>query len=217
MILDWGHRRFHRRTERNQGDCEKVSLPEDGKDLTRPGKIAGTLAYMAPERLRGESSSPQADLYALGVLLYYMLTLQLPFQRKTLAAFRKIAANERLIDPIEAAPYRDIPHQLATVCRKCLAFSPAERYKSVEELIAEIKNYIEGKAEWIPIASLNPAHPQDWQFQENILVAKHIAITSDFEETEWAALMISKKSFASNVKLEAKIRLHPDCRGIGFC
>ncbi len=104
--------------------------------MTRPGKITGTLAYMAPERLTGKSSSVQTDIYALGVILYQMLTLQLPFQRKTIAAFRKQIHTEELIDPIEMAPYRDIPHQLAQVGRKCLARSEKDRYKSVEELIA---------------------------------------------------------------------------------
>ena len=94
------------------------------------------------------------------------------------------------------APYRDIPHQLAAVCRKCLAFSPEQRFKDVEELIAEIKSYSEGQAQWIPAASLHPDRAEDWQFQENILPAQHIAITHDLDETEWAALMISQKSFA---------------------
>ena len=213
MILDWGIADFISEIKREKTTDQEVDADED---LTRPGKIAGTLAYMAPERLSGESSSVQADIYALGVMLYYMLTLQLPFQRKSIAAFRKIASLEQLTDAIEAAPYRDIPHQLATVCRKCLAFSPEKRFKSVEELITEIKSYIEGQAQWIPMASLQPSRSEDWQFQENVLPAKHIAITRDLDETEWCAFMISRKSFASSVKIEVSIRLHPECRGIGF-
>ena len=88
-------------------------------DLTRPGKITGTLAYMPPERLTGGNpSSVQTDVYALGVILYQLLTLQLPFQRKTIAAFRKTLHTEELIDPVEMAPYRDVPHELAAVCEE---------------------------------------------------------------------------------------------------
>ncbi len=213
MILDWGIADFITELKRENATDD---VHEAEEDLTRPGKIAGTLAYMAPERLSGESSSVQADIYALGVMLYYMLTLQLPFLRKSIASFRKTASLERLTDPIEAAPYRDIPHQLAAVCRKCLSLSPEQRFHSVEELITEIKNYSEGQAQWIPIASLHPGRSEDWQFQENVLPAKHIAITRDLDETEWCAFMISKKSFASSVKLEVNVSLMPGCRGLGF-
>lgn len=213
MILDWGIADFINHI----GDEEP--LPENkisGEDLTRPGKITGTLAYMAPERLTGKSSSIQTDLYALGVILYQMLTMQLPFQRKTIAAFRKQVHSEVLIDPIEMAPYRDIPHQLSEVCRRCLARSMQERYQTVEELIGEIKSYIEGRPEWILAAELKPDRKEDWQFQENILLAKNIAITRSIDVTEWAELMISKAAFANNMRLEAEVRLSEQGHGLGF-
>jgi serine/threonine protein kinase/tetratricopeptide (TPR) repeat protein len=215
MILDWGIADFISELAIQPKESSDT-LSDFRENLTRPGKITGTLAYMAPERLFGEASTPSADIYSLGVMLYYMLTLQLPFQRKSIAAFRKTAANEKLIDPIEAAPYRDVPHQLSAVCRKCLAVSSHERFHNVEELITEIKRYSEGHAQWISMASLCPTRPEDWQFQENILPAKHIAITRDLDETEWAALMISCKNFASSVKIEVAIRLLPESRGIGL-
>ncbi|HSX10460.1 MAG TPA: protein kinase [Chlamydiales bacterium] len=213
MILDWGIADFIDQIGKEKPlPAKKVS----GEDLTTPGKITGTLAYMAPERLTGKSSSVQTDLYALGVILYQMLTLQLPFQRKTIAAFRKQVHSEELIDPIEMAPYRDIPHQLSEVCHRCLARSETERYKSVEELIGEIKSYIEGRPEWILAAELDRERKEDWQFQENILLAKNIAITRSLDVTEWAELMISKSAFANNMRLEAKVRLGEKGQGLGF-
>lgn len=215
MILDWGIADFISEIFPETMPSSSAKVPCE-EDLTRPGKIAGTLAYMAPERLLGVASSVQADIYALGVILYYMLTLQVPFQRKTLAQFRKQVKNERLVEPIEAAPYRDIPQELSSACAKCLAFSPKDRFASVEELIAEIKSYIEGQARWIPVAALNPKRPDDWQFQENVLSSKHIAIARDLDETQWSALMISRKSFASNIKIETKVRMQLGCKGLGI-
>ncbi len=213
MILDWGIADFIDKI----GEDEPLPVSRiAGEDLTRPGKITGTLAYMAPERLTGKSSSVQTDLYALGVILYQMLTLQLPFQRKTIAAFRKQVHNEQLIDPVEMSPYRDIPHQLSHVCRKCLARSEQDRYKNVEELIGEIKSYVEGRPEWILAAELRPDQKEDWQFQENILLAKNIAITRSIDVTEWAELMISKAGFANNMRLEADVRLSEKGHGLGF-
>jgi serine/threonine-protein kinase len=213
MILDWGIADFIDQISKEEPlPAKKIS----GEDLTRPGKITGTLAYMAPERLVGKSSSIHTDLYALGVILYQMLTFQLPFQRKTIAAFRKQVHNEVLIDPVEMAPYRDIPRQLSEVCRKCLAPSEELRYKNVEELIAEIKSFIEGHSEWILAAELDLKRKEDWQFQENILLAKNIAITQSLDVTEWAELMISKGAFANNMRIEAEVKLAEEGQGLGF-
>lgn len=213
MILDWGIADFIDQIGKEEAlPARKVR----GDDLTKPGKITGTLAYMAPERLLGKSSSVQTDLYALGVILYQMLTLQLPFQRKTIAAFRKQVNNEELIDPIEMAPYRDIPHQLSEVCRRCLARSIKNRYQNVEELIREVKNYIEGKPLWVMGAELKLSRKEDWIFQENILLAKNIAITRSLDVTEWAALMISREPFGINLRLDVDLSIKPRGHGLGF-
>lgn len=213
MILDWGIADYIDRLE----DESSPPVKQRGEEnLTRPGKIAGTLAYMPPERLTGNSCSVQTDIYALGVILYQLLTLQLPFQRKTLSTFRKQVHSEELIDPVEMAPYRDIPHQLAGICKKCLAREVSSRYTSVEALIAEVKNYIEGRPEWIFLGHLDLKRKEDWQFQENILLAKHIAITRSLDVTEWAALMISRRSFPENIKIEADVQMGTNGQGLGI-
>jgi len=215
MILDWGIADFIDQIGK-EDPITSVKGSSKNADLTRPGKITGTLAYMAPERLLGKSSSVQTDIYALGVILYQLLTLQLPFQRKTIAAFRKQLASEEMIDPVEMAPYREIPHQLAAIASKCLARSEKERYQSVEELLSEVKNYIEGRPEWIFLGELDLSRKEDWQFQENILLAKHIAITHSLDVTEWAALMISHKSFTNNLRFDADVQMGPKGQGLGF-
>ncbi|MCC6127919.1 MAG: protein kinase, partial [Chlamydiae bacterium] len=214
MILDWGIADFIDQLKK-EAPLSVKNLP-NGEDLTRPGKVTGTLAYMAPERLKNKSSSVQTDIYAFGVILYQILTLQLPFQRKTIAAFRKTADTEQLIDPIEMAPYRDIPHQLAFICKKCLAKDSSERFRTMIELINELKNYIEGRPDWIETARLDPKKKSDWQFQENILLARHIAISRNLDVTEWAEFMVSKASFAHNMRLEAKVRVTKESQGLGF-
>ena len=215
MILDWGIADF---IDSLDGDEKLPELRgrETGENLTRPGKITGTLAYMAPERLKGQSSSIQTDLYALGVILYQMLTLQLPFQRKSVAAFRKQVALERMSSPTEIAPYREIPEQLAAICDKALNSDPLKRFQSVEELLEELKNYVEGKPEWVLAATLEIKRKEDWLFQENVLLSKHLAISRSLDVTQWAALSISKKTFADNVVLELDIQIGEDGEGVGL-
>lgn len=214
MILDWGLANFIDQITKE--DIPLVKKTSEKNQATRPGKIAGTLAYMAPELIMGKTSSIQTDIYALGVILYQMLTLHLPFQRKTLASFRKQLKREELIDPIEMAPHRDIPQQLAAVANKCLSLSEKIRYKTVEDLINDLKKYVEGRSEWILMTTLNLTDNEDWQLEENVLLAKHIAITKTLDSTSWAYLRISRKSFSDNIKIEASIRLEQDSQGVGF-
>jgi serine/threonine protein kinase len=140
LILDWGIAEYFNKNKPLQ----------IGKK-----KIPGTLTYMPPERALGVDDSPSTDIYALGVILYQILTLRLPFPRTNLADFRKAMKHERLIDPSEMAPYRDIPLQLADIVKKCLSPLQSERFQTVEDLIFELNNYIEGKPEWIMAAALD--------------------------------------------------------------
>ncbi len=214
MILDWGLANF---VDQISKEIVPKIKKNNAKDLvTRPGKVAGTLAYMAPELITGKHASVQTDIYALGVILYQMLTLQLPFHRKTIASFRKQMNKEELVPPIEMAPHREIPHQLAAVATKCLNPTIAHRYKNLEELIADIKRYVDGKPEWVLMATLDLQNSEDWLLEENILLAKHIAITKNLASTAWAALKISRKTFVDNIKIEADVRLDAESQGVGF-
>lgn len=211
LILDWGLAEYLDRVHQEQLE-EIPELPH----LTRLGKVVGTLSYLSPERALGEPASEQSELYALGVILYQLLTLKLPFKRLDLPTFQTTVQYEELIDPIEAAPYRDIPRKLADIVKKCLQPSKDLRYKHVFELLAEIETYIEGRPEWILTAELNTDKKTDWEFQENVVLAKHIAITRSTEVMEWISLMISRASFSGNTKLEAAVRLGESGGGIGF-
>ena len=211
LILDWGLAEYIDRIHN-----ETLEEIPGSSHLTRPGKVVGTLSHLAPERASGEHASEQSDLYALGVILYQMLTLTLPFNRIDLPSFQKTVQYEEFIDPIEAAPYRDIPRKLADIAKKCLQPQKNFRYQHVSELIGDIETYIEGRPEWILTAELKIENKEDWEFQENVLLAKHIAITRSTEVMEWVSLMISRGSFSGNTKLETTLRLGESGGGIGF-
>ncbi len=213
LLLDWGLADFIGKSEIFSEIDENE---KDYKDLTRPGKVPGTLNYIAPERVRGEPSQTTTDIYSLGILLYQLLTLRVPFQRTSVAHFRKTMHLEKLIDPFEAAPYRDIPQHLADIAKRCLRYDPNERFQSVDDIIAELKSFLEGKPEWIPMDELNMASKHDWEFQENVLLVKHAAITRSPEVMEWVGLMISRASFSGNTKLETRLKMGRECQGMGF-
>ncbi len=209
MILDWGLAQVA-----GEGD-DLEEFPGASPHLTRPGKVVGTLAYLAPERVGGKPASEQTDLYALGVILFQILTLKLPFKRGDLETFQKRWMHEQVPDPIETAPDRDIPHALSQMALRILSPDPQHRYTSVGELIADLELFLEGKPDWIVIQRLDIDQKEDWEFQEMIMLAKHMAI-SRLREMEWVSLMISKASFPGNIRLETTVKLQEDCHGIGF-
>jgi serine/threonine-protein kinase len=100
---------------------------------TAAGEVIGTPAYMAPEQARGQEVTPATDVYAVGIMLYELLSGRRPFddEADALALLFKHAYDEPL--PLqEAAP--GVPDSLAAVTMKALAKDPKDRYQSAEEL-----------------------------------------------------------------------------------
>lgn len=219
IILDWGLAKLIKQeTELEEISIENVKETEKNPlyHLTHIGKVVGTVAYMAPERALGQPANFQTDIYSLGVILYQILTLRSPFKRESLKEFRQNMQREKLPDPMQIAPYRDIPHTLAQVVQKCLSTALDQRYHTVDELIHDIENYIEGRSDWFKIAELDSNRKTDWEFQENVFIAEHVAITRGTEISDWVNLMISKGSFQENTKIEAKVKIGEKGHGIGF-
>lgn len=213
VILDWGLAQY---IDEPQEANEEVDVKENHPDLTHPGKIVGTLAFMAPERALGAPASIQTDIYSLGVILYQILTLQVPFIRASLKDFRKSHAYEKYIPPEELAPYRDVPPRLSRIVKECLDADPKARYQKTEELIHDIQCHMEGRSEWFESARLNINKKEDWEFQENVLISKHIAITRTTEAAAWVSIMLSKLSFSENIRIETKVLIKDKGEGLGF-
>ncbi len=111
--------------------------------LTMPGQILGTPGYMAPEQAAGdvEHAGVPADVYALGAILYHLLTGHPPFR----------TALDALVCVLEQDPVpprvlnRRVPRDLNVICMKCLNKNPADRYASVKELANDLQSYLDGE------------------------------------------------------------------------
>lgn len=215
IILDWGLTKL---LEQPEEEIPVEGTPHDDilRRLTRLGKPVGTVPYMAPERALGKSASKQTDIYALGVILYQILTLKMPFARKSMKSFIETWQLEEFVPPEVKAPYRDVPQALSVIVKKCLSSKPEDRYSSCDELIFHIESFLEGRSEWYPAKSLKIHEKGDWEFQENILLAEHSAITRSSELADWFSVMISKESFSENIRLDATVKLGEHCNGLGF-
>ncbi len=102
--------------------------------LTQPGAVMGTLAYMAPEQLRGQPADARSDIWALGVVLYEMAASQRPFQGQT--GFELSSAI--LSQAPEPLPGR-VPLELKAIVERCLEKEPAQRYQRAGEVRAALE------------------------------------------------------------------------------
>ena len=106
--------------------------------VTSPGMVLGTIAYMAPEQLRADAVDHRVDLFALGVVLYELITARLPFRGATLAdTFDRIFHLEP--EPVSRlAP--GVPAELDRIVQKALQKAPESRYQSARELQSDLRH-----------------------------------------------------------------------------
>lgn len=109
---------------------------EEKSSLTKTGMIMGTPSYMAPEQARGERVDHRADIYAVGAILYAMLTGKRPFDRGDPTATLTAVLTEDPERPRSLEP--SIPEALELVIQRAMAKSPDDRYASMAELDADL-------------------------------------------------------------------------------
>src|SRR5262249_2561523 len=105
--------------------------------LTRSSSTVGTVAYMAPEVLRGEQAEAPADIFSFGVVVYEMLAGSKPVRGEHEAAVKYSIMNE---EPKPLAAIRsDCPPRLDEIMRKMLQKKPGERYQTAGQIVADLK------------------------------------------------------------------------------
>jgi eukaryotic-like serine/threonine-protein kinase len=118
---------------------------DQDQGLTRTQAVLGTASYMAPEQAAGDKQAlgPAADIYALGAILYEVLTGQPPFRAETYELTIHKVLSEEPVPPSQLQP--EVPADLEAICLKCLEKEPGQRFVSALALAEDLRRYRNGE------------------------------------------------------------------------
>jgi eukaryotic-like serine/threonine-protein kinase len=112
---------------------------------TNPGQLMGTVGYMSPEQVREQAADPRSDIFALGVILYEMVTSQRPFRKNTSAETMTAILNE---DPPALLQARSaVPPGLQRIVNSCLAKNPERRFRHAYDLAFALESLSDANGE----------------------------------------------------------------------
>src|SRR5919108_222449 len=119
-----------------------IARSSDVESVTLTGTVMGTSEYLSPEQARGEPVDFRSDVYSLGAILYELCTGDVPYPGENPVS----VAMRHLHEPVPSvrAQRRDMPGRLDAAIRRALAKDPAERFGSMDELIAELEACLRG-------------------------------------------------------------------------
>jgi Tol biopolymer transport system component/predicted Ser/Thr protein kinase len=162
----------------------------DAKPLTGKGSLLGTVLYMAPEQLEGKEADPRTDIFALGAVLYEMLTGRRAFEAQSQASL--IAAILEKQPPAITTLLPLTPPALERVVQTCMAKDPDERWQSAHDVAGELRWIAEGGSQAGAPAVASP--PTGWR-QRRMRVATAALVASVLAVTSFAIGWWSRRPF----------------------
>jgi eukaryotic-like serine/threonine-protein kinase len=134
-VLDFGLAKIVQEKSLADSTAETENL------LTEPGMIVGTVPYMSPEQLRGETLDDRSDIFSFGAVLYEMVSGRQPFAAENAAATISIILTK---EPPPLARYsREVPGELERIISKALRKDREERYQTSKDLLIDLKSLFE--------------------------------------------------------------------------
>jgi serine/threonine-protein kinase len=129
-----------------------IARAGDSPKLTTDGSMVGTLHYLSPEQVRGATATPASDIWALGVVLYEMVTGRVPFDSDTLTGIMTQILSGRYEPPVrDGSP---APRPVARIIARCLEVDPGRRYASAEALLTDVRAAIAPASPVAPLGRL---------------------------------------------------------------
>lgn len=135
--------------------------------MTQSGTLWGTPAYMSPEQARGDEIGPRADIYGIGVILYELISGNLPFHATTQMGFAVKQINEPARSLLTIPGLRSVPPELDAFVLQLLAKDPEDRPASMEEVASRLlaireQCFDEALLDCVPAEEVDPVGLKDW-------------------------------------------------------
>lgn len=145
FLMDWGLAKILERAPEDGLERVRSHREEQGRMTTRQGEAIGTPGYMSPELALGQLHlvDERSDIYALGAILYEILTLRRPYGGKDVRTIIQRMLKTPVISASQRTPGRDVPEQLDRIASRCLERDIALRYRSVLGLCRELQGFVE--------------------------------------------------------------------------
>jgi serine/threonine-protein kinase len=121
------------------GLVKNVSGDGKGEDLTQTGLFMGSPKYMAPEQIRGDKVDARTDIYALGIIMYEMITGKVPFDRPNSVNILMAHVNEDAPALRQMNPAVNVSPAIEDTVARCMAKDPDQRFRSMDEVLAALK------------------------------------------------------------------------------
>ena len=201
-VMDWGLARVEGESDEILDLAEEAALDRietsrtEAGLITQHGAVKGTVPYMSPEQLKADAHlDRRTDVYALGCLLYEVLTLQPAFRHDDPDLLRKKVVGE-VADVRQVSPRRRVPDVLAEACERAMARDRAERYGSAEDLAKALRSWLDGTSERVRrheeaerLAKEGEAAALAYDRAKVVLAAAHETVTEAVRDVKpWQSL-----------------------------
>jgi serine/threonine-protein kinase len=193
-LFDWGLA-----CKIGETPLEPIQQEPQTVDLTSPGKIPGTLTHLAPERALGNKGSIQSDLFSLGVVLYQLLTMKMPFFRKDLNHFKQVAGQQTFPLPSTLNLKEDIDEALDLIVSRALATDLDKRYKTAQQFIHDLQKVLSGRPVWKDPLILELTKNSHWLYQDMLPLGSYLALSQ--KSLSWGLLSVPYVTLVDNYKI----------------
>jgi serine/threonine protein kinase len=167
-ILDFGLAKLFREESFGSAtpELQTVDHPQSG---TTPGQVLGTVGYMSPEQVRGQTTDHRTDIFAFGAILYEMLTGQRAFKRDSSVETMNAILKEEPSELQEAVP--NLTPGLDRVVRHCLEKNPAQRFQSASDIAFDLETISSQSGTGARLTAVTDERRSHWKQAAAVLVA----------------------------------------------